>query len=84
LTQNYEKLRQEALNKGQGIVRGLGLTLLLRQGITAWMRVLINIPDPQNRPLPTDPGETIETPLQAELINLLVAMILGPEQEPSP
>jgi hypothetical protein len=42
---------------------------------------LINIPNPQNRPQPTDPHETIETPLQHELINLLVAMVLVPKQE---
>ena len=81
MTQNYEKLRQGALNEGRGTVHGLGLTLLLRQGLAAWMRVLINIPNPQNRPLPTDPGEPIETPLRPELINLLVAMVLGPKQE---
>jgi hypothetical protein len=80
LTQYYERLRQEALNKSQG-AHGLGLTLLLRQGLTAWMHALSNIPNPQNRLLPTDPGETIETPLQAELINLLVAMVLGPKKE---
>jgi hypothetical protein len=80
LTQYYERLRREALNKSHG-AHGLGLTLLLCHGLTAWMQALSNIPNPQNRPLPTDPGETIETPLQAELINLLVAMVLGPKKE---
>jgi hypothetical protein len=81
LTQYYEKLRQEALSKSHGS-HGLGLTLLLRQGLTAWMRALSDIPNPQNSPLLINSGETIETtPLQAELINLLVAMVLGQKKE---
>jgi hypothetical protein len=63
----------------------LGLTLLLRQGLTAWMRALSDIPDPQKSPLPINSGEAIETtPLQAELVNLLVAMVLAQKKESYP
>jgi hypothetical protein len=38
LVAGYEVLRSEALGIGRGARRGWGMVMLLRQGMTSWMR----------------------------------------------
>jgi len=40
----YEQLRKDALSQANG--GGFGLIILLRQGITAWMRACADLPAP--------------------------------------
>ena len=77
----YEELRRHAV-KRQILAGQLGLTVLLRHGLAAWVEKWSMMPAPP----PAPSGETSRpSPLPddtcADVINVLAAMVLGHMQE---
>ena len=78
---HYEELRRQAVERQVRAVR-LGLAVLLRQGLAAWVEQWSKDP----RPAPVRWGETARTcPLpddtSVEVVHVLAAMALGHLQE---
>ena len=76
--QDYESLRRSALNGGSG-PRELGLALLMRQGMAAWIRAwsaCASVPRPTRSPIG---GESLTLPegVRGDVTQLLVTMALG-------
>jgi len=75
----YEELRRHAVER-QILAGRLGLAVLLRQGLAAWVEQWSKVPAPapsaeRSRPSPL-PDDT-----SADVINVLTAMALGHMQE---
>jgi hypothetical protein len=77
--QRYEELRKEAL-ADQGAGAGLGLALLLRKGLAAWLRAWAQCAPPP-APVPGSPNEPFLPSPRNEAILILAAMALSQLQE---
>jgi hypothetical protein len=78
----YEDLRRQAL-EGNSSQRGLGMALLLRQGMVAWMKAwLQSTPRPQegSKP-PASAGAVVADDRLGEVVVILAAMALSHWQE---
>jgi hypothetical protein len=73
---HYEELRQQAVERRVPAGR-LGLAVLLRQGLAAWVELGSKV----SRPSPVWPNETAPCPLpgdaSGEVIHVLATMALG-------
>lgn len=81
LREGYEVLRDEAL---QGRARGLGLALLLREGMAAWIRAgerAIPAPVP-SRPARPEPG--LPDGVHGGVVTVLAGMALSTYQKALP
>jgi hypothetical protein len=81
--EGYEELRKQALGtraKSQG---GLGLALLMRQGMKSWMDAWpLRAPEVSLRPLPESSREEIvPLDLRTEMVMILTGMALSARQE---
>lgn len=81
--EGYEELRQEALDTGAKHPGGLGLALLMRQGMKSWVdawsrrALVVSV-----RPLPESSREqVVPLDLQAEVVMILTGMALSAWQE---
>jgi hypothetical protein len=73
--QEYENLRQEALQTSSR--RGHGLALFLSRGMMAWLKALTAL---RSRPIPQSaPQESVDLPsvLRPDLTTLLADMVLS-------
>jgi len=79
----YETLRSQAID-GHALVARHGLTVLLRQGMAAWMEAWFQVPvsspsrsarDERPRSFPLPDGASLE------VVRVLTAMALGHRQE---
>ena len=80
---HYEQLRSEALNRGShGIPSGFGLTVFLRQGMTAWMRACSCAITPPARKF-TQPGPVSSLPcdVRTQAVLILAGILLGDRSE---
>jgi hypothetical protein len=81
----YEQLRSDALSRCHGMSSGFGLAVLLRQGITAWMRACsraVTLPVPAfAQPDPTHP---LPRNMRTEAVLILAGMLLGNNSEAHP
>src|ERR1700757_2109708 len=78
----YEQLRSEALSRCHGMSRGFGLAVLLREGITAWMRACSGAVAPP-APAFAQPDSTDRLPwnMRTEAVLILAEMLLGNNSE---
>jgi hypothetical protein len=78
----YEQLRSEALSRCHGLSRGFGLAVLLREGITAWMRACSGAVTPPVPPF-AQPDSTDRLPwnMRTEAVLILAEMLLGNNSE---
>ena len=78
----YEQLRSDALSHCHGMSGGFGLAVLLREGITAWMRACSRAVTPPTpvlaQPNPTDP---LPWNMRTEAVLILAGMLLGNNSE---
>jgi hypothetical protein len=83
LTVRYEQLRRDAIGRSVSVSQGLGLTLLLRRGMTAWMQAWSECAGrvQLEKPSESGPQETIPVDLRSQLAGLLAGMILSLQQE---
>lgn len=74
----YEALRQRAMARHRGEAR-LGLAVLLRQGVAAWMAAWSQIPVPVPRSAPPISPRPYSLPdgASADVVRLLAAMTLA-------
>jgi hypothetical protein len=83
LTRHYEALRNQGLNPAGQISLGGGLTVLLHEGVAAWMRAWsqpeLNAPEDPAIP-PTDHTQ-VSSNKYSDLAQVLVAMALGASRE---
>jgi len=78
----YEQLRRDATDVCARGREGLGLTLFLRRGMTAWMQAwsqCISCVTPQVQPQPATAPVPID--VRAQVAMLLAGIILGLQQE---
>jgi len=79
LRDGYEQLRHHALARPGGLDRGWGLVMLLRQGMTHWMRAYsesclsVGQPSPRRAPIEA----MVPVTLHQEATRILVAMALN-------
>ena len=84
LVVRYEQLRADALN-GASRASGLGFTLFLRQGMTAWMRACSCTALPV--PMPAAPAHTMSPwsgDVRAQAAAILAAILLSYRSETTP
>ena len=81
--EGYEELRQQALDTGTKNQGGLGMVLLMRQGMKSWMAAWARRAlEVSVRPLPESRREQIvPLDLQAEVVMILTGMALSARQE---
>ena len=83
LISRYEELRQQALGRPRGILRGQGLALLMRSGIRGWMQAWaqcgVQVPAPPKQRLAEEESFPLE--LHREVTLILTAMVLHGCQE---
>lgn len=83
LVLRYEGLRAQVLSQSSGLTRGLGMALLMRQGLLAWMKAWSHgtpaVGQPAHDPSPTE--KVIPLDLRANLALVLAGMALGHYQE---
>lgn len=86
LTAHYEQLRRDALDRAGPPARGFGLALLLRQGMTAWMRAwsewTSEIPSPLACRVPV--AAPLPSAVRSQLTLILASMLTRPVQETRP
>jgi hypothetical protein len=71
----YEILRGRCLEHPPRIDGELGLSILLRQGMLAWARTCLPLPNPAlPRPMPIDTAR-VPSPLRDSIINVMVSMV---------
>jgi hypothetical protein len=74
----YEQLRGDALSRGRGISTGIGLTVFLRQGLTAWMRACCSVLTASAsefvRPAPVG---SLPCGVRAQAVLILAGILLG-------
>lgn len=74
----YETLRERFLNLSSRPASDLGLNVLLRQGMLAWLRAQAPVPNPRRPPRPAHVDSTrVATDLHDELIHAMVAMTMA-------
>lgn len=81
--QRYEELRKEALER-KGAGGGLGLVLLLRKGLAAWLHAWVQcapLPLPPPAAVPGSPSEPFLPPQRNEAVLILATMALRQLQE---
>lgn len=79
LTAHYEQLRDDALSLTAGHQPTLGLDLLLRQGMAAWMQAwsaCVQKPGVEAVP-PSAPRPTNSLDVRAQMASILAGVILG-------
>lgn len=76
-TAAYEVLRSQALGHSSGTGPGLGLAVVLRQGLPGWLRVWTERVADQR---PAAPAAHLPVPLAPELALVLTAMVLHTSQ----
>lgn len=81
LTKRYEDLRWQAL-KGGAFDQGLGLAMLLRQGMWCWMESWskCTATGPAPEVSATTPVESVPAALQGEMATILAGMALSYRQ----
>ena len=84
-TARYEQLHQQALDQGDGRP-GWGLTLFLRRGLVAWMRVWPQTvsPEPRREQLAREESEErkgLSAGLHDEVVSVWVNMVLHKQEE---
>lgn len=81
LTNRYEDLRQQALGGG-AFDRGLGLAMLLRQGMCSWMESWSKCAATASAPEVSAPtsAESVPAALQGEIATILAGMALSYRQ----
>jgi hypothetical protein len=73
----YEQLRTHALD-GDGQGWRLGLALLVRQGLVAWIHAIDGLPAPQPAaPAVSAPVVSVDQPLVAVLASMALACVTG-------
>ena len=78
----YEQLRSEALSRCHSKSRGFGLAVLLREGITAWMRVCSSAVAPPAPPFAQpDPTDQLPWNMRTEAVLILAEMLVGNNSE---
>jgi hypothetical protein len=89
---HYEQLRRDAVSLSAGDRPMPGLALLLRQGLTAWMRAWspcisqeeakIVLPSPAHQPSPETKNDDFCHPLElrSQIVTLLAGMIMLSQQ----
>ncbi len=79
---HYEQLRSDALNQGHGISSGFGLTVFLRQGMTAWMRACFRAVTPPARECaPSSPVSSLPDDVRTQAVFILAGILLGDRSE---
>jgi hypothetical protein len=83
LVLGYEGLRAQVLSQSAELSRGLGIVLLMRQGLLAWMKAWSHCTPPVGRPTqdPSPTEKVIPLDLRANLALILAEMALGHYQE---
>jgi hypothetical protein len=83
LVLGYEGLRAQVLSPSAELSRGLGIALLMRQGLLAWMKAWSDCTPPVGRPAqdPCPTEKVIPLDLRANLALILAGMALGHYQE---
>jgi hypothetical protein len=83
LVERYEQLRHDALSLRAGQTAPAGLALLLRQGMTAWMRASSPYAPASDADARTPPAtvQRFSLDIQCEITNILAGMILSQQQE---
>jgi hypothetical protein len=71
----YEQLRNDALSRSHGADGGFGLTLFLRQGMTAWMRTSSYAVTPPARES-AQPGNAV-SPLPCDVRSQAAVILAG-------
>jgi hypothetical protein len=78
---SYEALRRVALGRsGPDDGPSLGFTVLLRQGMTAWLRAWARCPSPAGPAAPTAPTLEIPALVHTELVQLWAHMTLSHQE----
>jgi hypothetical protein len=78
----YEQLRRDALSRCHGMSSGFGLAVLLREGITAWMRACSRAVTPPAPVLaPPNPTDSLPWNMRTEAVLILAGMLLGNNSE---
>jgi hypothetical protein len=86
LMAQYEQLRCDALRRGALATHGLGLALLLRQGMTAWIRAWsegannVRGPSPSPLRLPAP----LPSEVRSQLTLILASLLTRPRQQSHP
>lgn len=83
LTRHYEALRNQGLNPaGQTSLSG-GLTVLLHEGVAAWMRAWSQpeLTAPEDPAIPPTDHTQVSSGEYSDLAQVLVAMALGASRE---
>lgn len=83
MVEGYEELRKQALGTGVKNQGGLGLALLMRQGVKSWMDAWPRrAPEVSVRPFPEPSREEIvPLDLRAEVVMILTGMALSGRPE---
>jgi hypothetical protein len=82
---HYEQLRSDALSLSAGHKPMPGLALLLRQGMTVWMRAWSPCtPKPGAEVLPAAPSKPYPLEVRAQIATLIAGIILGQQLEVAP
>jgi hypothetical protein len=79
----YEQLRNDALSRSHGAGGGFGLTLFLRQGMTAWMRTssYAVIPLVRESAQPCSAVSPLPCDVRSQAAVILAGMILSRQPE---
>ena len=81
----YEQLRSDVLSRCHGMSGGFGLAVLLREGITAWMRACSHAVTP---PVPAfaqpNPAHPLPWNSRTETVLILAGMLFGNNSEDHP
>lgn len=78
---HYERLRNQALGRGSGA--RVGLTLLLRQGMAAWMQTGACVTPPPAGP-PGHARSPLPDPVRSQAAVILAGIVLNYPRETTP
>lgn len=84
LIAHYEQLRRDALDRAGQPARGFGLALLLRQGMTAWMRAWSEGTSAIRPRLACPVAAPLPSAVRSQLTLILASMLIRPVQETRP
>jgi hypothetical protein len=73
----YERLRQHVLGETRGADGAPGLALLMRRGVSAYIKSIEEPPTPTSTSATAVQGTQLEAGLRGELARVMVAMVLG-------